>query len=98
MKKLEKRALLCILLSIVLMVGMGYFVFTFVTEGNEWAAFYTNRAVNSNGHLARGTLKDVNGTTLLKNRHGSIGKIPLMWLPEYTTYANAEKHYDDAGY
>ena len=33
---------------------------------------------------------------LLKNRHGSIGKIPLMWLPEYTTYANAEKHYDEA--
>lgn len=72
MKKLEKRALLCVLLSIVLMVGMGYFVFTFVTEGNEWAAFYTNRAVNSNGHLARGTLKDVNGTTLLKNRHGNM--------------------------
>ena len=32
---------------------------------------------------------------LLKNRHGSVGKIPLMWLPEYTTYANAEKHYDE---
>ncbi|MGI6029502.1 MAG: replicative DNA helicase [Candidatus Heteroscillospira sp.] len=35
---------------------------------------------------------------LLKNRHGSIGKIPLMWLPEYTTYANAEKHYDESAY
>lgn len=34
---------------------------------------------------------------LLKNRHGQIGTIPLMWLPEYTTYANAEKHYDDPG-
>lgn len=29
---------------------------------------------------------------ILKNRHGNTGTIELMWLPEYTTYANAEKH------
>jgi len=28
---------------------------------------------------------------VLKNRHGSTGTIDLMWLPEFTTYANAEK-------
>ena len=24
---------------------------------------------------------------LLKNRHGQVGTVPLMWLPEYTTYS-----------
>ena len=72
MKKLEKRAIICILLALVLVAGLGYFVYTFATEGNQWAAFHTNRAVNSNGHLARGTLKDVNGVTLLENRHGKM--------------------------
>ena len=32
---------------------------------------------------------------VLKNRHGNTGTIELMWLPEYTTYANAEKHRDE---
>ena len=72
MKKLEKRAIICVLLALVLLGGLGYFVYHFATEGNEWAAFYTNRAVNSNGHLARGTLEDVNGETLLKNQHGEM--------------------------
>jgi replicative DNA helicase len=32
---------------------------------------------------------------ILKNRHGQVGTIELMWLPEYTTYANAEKRRED---
>ncbi len=35
---------------------------------------------------------------VLKNRHGQAGTIDLMWLPEYTTYANAEKRRDDDDY
>ena len=26
---------------------------------------------------------------VLKNRHGEVGTVPLTWLPQYTTYANA---------
>ena len=32
---------------------------------------------------------------ILKNRKGSTGTVPLMWLPEYTSFASAEKRYDD---
>ena len=32
---------------------------------------------------------------LLKNRHGQVGTVPLMWLPEYTTYSNAEQRYEE---
>lgn len=35
---------------------------------------------------------------ILKNRHGQIGTIDLMWLPEYTAYVNAEKRHDDDAY
>jgi len=35
---------------------------------------------------------------ILKNRHGELKTIPLMWLPEYTSYVSAEKHHDDDGY
>lgn len=33
---------------------------------------------------------------ILKNRHGQIGTIELMWLPEYTTYGNADKKHKDS--
>jgi replicative DNA helicase len=33
---------------------------------------------------------------ILKNRHGETGIVEMLWIPEYTTYANAEKrHLDD---
>lgn len=35
---------------------------------------------------------------LLKNRHGETTTIPLMWLPEYTAYVNAEKRRDEDDY
>ncbi len=33
---------------------------------------------------------------VLKNRHGSTGTVKLMWLPEYTTYANAARRSDES--
>ena len=34
---------------------------------------------------------------ILKNRKGSTGTVPLMWLPEYTTFSAYEGHRDDDG-
>jgi replicative DNA helicase len=28
---------------------------------------------------------------ILKNRHGETGTFPLLWIPEYTTFASMEK-------
>lgn len=72
MKKLERRAILCLMLVAVILIGLGYFIFRFITEGNEWAAFYTNRAVNNSGHLSRGAVYDKDGEILLKNKNGRI--------------------------
>lgn len=35
---------------------------------------------------------------ILKNRHGELKTIPLMWLPEYTSYASVDHRHDDDGY
>ncbi len=35
---------------------------------------------------------------ILKNRHGELGTVHLMWLPEYTSYVSAERHHDDDEY
>ena len=35
---------------------------------------------------------------ILKNRHGELKTIPLMWLPEYTSYVNAETRREDEEY
>ncbi len=32
---------------------------------------------------------------ILKNRHGELKTVPLLWLPEYTSYVSAEKHHED---
>ena len=32
---------------------------------------------------------------IAKNRHGSTGKVNLMWSPEYTTFSTYEGRYDD---
>jgi len=32
---------------------------------------------------------------ILKNRHGETGTVELLWMPEYTTYVNAEKRHLD---
>lgn len=35
---------------------------------------------------------------VLKNRHGQIGTIEMMWQPEYTTYTNLEQRRDENDY
>lgn len=35
---------------------------------------------------------------ILKNRHGELKTIPLIWLPEYTSYVSAERHHSEDEY
>ena len=32
---------------------------------------------------------------IAKNRHGETGKVPLRWMPEYTTFGTLESRYDE---
>lgn len=67
MKKIEKRAIMCLLLALVLFVGLGVFCYRYVTDGDDWAAYEGNRDVYAEGDLAKGSLYDRNGLLLMKN-------------------------------
>ena len=67
MKKIEKRAIMCLLLAFVLVIGVGIFSYRYVTDGDDWASYEGNRDVYSRGDLAKGALYDINGQLIMKN-------------------------------
>ncbi len=65
MRKIERRAALCLLLAAGLLLGLLVFCFRFVTVGGDWASFPANRHLyNSQGILIGGRILDRNGTVL----------------------------------
>ncbi len=67
MKKIEKRAILCLLMALVLLGGLCYFIYEDWQEGGKWAIYEGNRDVFADGDLAKGALFDVNGQLLMRN-------------------------------
>ncbi len=65
MKKIEKRAVLCVVLAAILLLGLGVYIYRFVRHGASWASFPSNRHLyNSQGQLASGTVTDRDGDIL----------------------------------
>ncbi|MCQ2546654.1 MAG: penicillin-binding protein [Clostridia bacterium] len=67
MKKVKKRALMCLLFGLILLAGVCFFVYEDWNEGNDWVVYEGNRDVFADGDLAKGGLYDVNGELLMKN-------------------------------
>lgn len=72
MKKIEKRAIMCLLLGFVLLIGVGVFSYRYFAYGDDWASYEGNRDVYSEGDLSKGALYDVNGTFLMQNSSGGM--------------------------
>ena len=70
MKKIEKRAVMCLILAGVLLAGLAVFCFKFVVYGGKWAGFPSNSHLYSNGVLVQGTVLDRNGTVLSQGANG----------------------------
>ncbi len=66
MRKLERRAVLCLLLAAFLVLGAGVFTVRLGMEGGTWASYYANQHVFEAGVLASGAVYDRNGVLLLK--------------------------------
>ena len=67
MKKIEKRAIMCLLLACVLLTGVGIFCYRYVTQGDDWASYSGNYDVYEDGKLTKGAVYDTNGKLLMKN-------------------------------
>ena len=65
MRKIEKRAMVCLLLAAALAAGLVIFVFLFVKDGGKWVSFAANRHLyNSQGQLSVGRVLDRDGDVL----------------------------------
>lgn len=65
MRKIERRATVCLLLAAALVVGLGIFSALFVKDGGRWASFASNRHLyNSKGELSVGRVLDRDGDVL----------------------------------
>ena len=67
MKKIERRAIMCLMLAVVLLAGLCIFVYRDVSDGVKWATFQGNRDVYADGKLAKGAMFDRHGDLLMRN-------------------------------
>lgn len=75
MKKLERRAILCLILAALLIAGLCVYVFRYVAHGSDWAMFFRNQHIYKNGYVAIGNIYDRNGVALAQNGAGENGSI-----------------------
>lgn len=71
MKKIERRAVVCGALALVLALGLGLFLVRYVTRGGDWASSAFNRHLyDTSGVLASGTVLDRDGDVLSSVENG----------------------------
>lgn len=73
MRKLERRAIICLILAGCLLLGLLLFCFRFVIYGSDWVSFPANKHIFAAGELDCGSIYDEDGTLLLQNtENGAI--------------------------
>ena len=88
MKKLERRAILCLILAAGLLFGLCVYCFRYIRDGGQWATFYANQHIYTNGKLNRGRIYDRNGVLLASNGKGQDGS-PAFNSDETVRWATA---------
>ena len=71
MKKIERRAVVCVFLALILAAGLGVFLVRYCLDGGSWASSAFNRHLyNTNGVLSSGTVLDQDGDVLSTMENG----------------------------
>ena len=70
MRKIERRAVVCLALALALALGMGVFLWKYFTQGGSWASSAFNSHLYTNGVLASGTVLDRDGDVLSTVENG----------------------------
>lgn len=88
MRKIEKRAVLCLIIALALIAGLGLFCFRFVKNAADWAAYPYNRHMYSNsGQLLSGTILDRDGDVLTEVKDGERVYYPDATVRRATVHA-----------
>lgn len=64
MKKVKRRTMSLLCLVLLIAVGLSFYIFKYITQGEMWASFASNQTVYSQGQLMVGKLYDRNGIVL----------------------------------
>ncbi|MCQ2551465.1 MAG: penicillin-binding protein [Clostridia bacterium] len=67
MAKIEKRAFLCLIVSLAFVLGILFYIGELVVDGDDWATFYANQHIYHNGQLNVGAIYDRDGNLLVEN-------------------------------
>ena len=71
MKKIERRAVVCVFLALILAAGLGVFLVRYCLDGGSWASSAFNRHLyNTSGVLSSGTVLDQDGDVLSTMENG----------------------------
>lgn len=57
---------MCLALAAVLFIGIVIFAWRYVVNGSDWASFYGNQQIYTNGEINRGTIYDRNDMMLMQ--------------------------------
>lgn len=88
MRKIERRAALCLLIALALIAGLGLFCFRYVTKASVWASYPFNRHMYSNsGQLLSGTITDRDGDVLTEVKDGTRTFYPDATVRKATLHA-----------
>lgn len=88
MRKIERRAVLCLLLALALIAGLGLFCFQYVTNASTWASYPFNRHMYDNsGQLIGGTITDRDGDILTEVKDGNRVFYPDATVRKATLHA-----------
>ncbi|MBQ8830160.1 MAG: penicillin-binding protein [Oscillospiraceae bacterium] len=70
MTKIKRRAAAVILLVVLMLAGLGFYIYSYYKDGMMWASFPANQSVYNNGRLSVGTITDRDGEILAKVSNG----------------------------
>ena len=88
MRKIERRAIVCVLLALVLAAGLRVFLVKFCLDGGSWASSAFNRHLyDSSGVLAAGTVLDRDGDMLSSVENGRRTYYPSETVRKATLHA-----------
>lgn len=87
MNRVASRSAIAVLLAILLVVGLGFFIWEYVTNASQWVMFSGSPHVYSGGNIGCGIVVDREGTTLLDMngqrtyaQSTALRKATLHWL------------------
>jgi len=72
MKKLDKRAYMCLALAAFLFIGVCFYIGKVMVYGSVWVSYPANQHIYTDGKISTGSVYDINGLLLMQNTASGV--------------------------